>query len=323
VSLEEEVAANRQDVRRQASFFREPAREQTAVERLGTIVINVSVSGTVLTRSLGDTLVGGGPTAQQAGPASAGSVAGAFSQQDTLSGEVTNDGLDAFVEAISGQRVGLEQVALGTDDAAPSEADDSLRAGLELTGASGADTGTATVKLRGVIGAFETPTTIGEVGAFDQDGRLLARLTSDSGAVSVPADTEARVTVTFEFAPDTTADEAVTDLGTVSDAPRSDDPAQTLGIDRLSVGTDDTAPNPSDTGLGTRVGTARAVVDRGRRTADVSATFFRPEPSGQPHDIVEVGLRDGSTLVTRQVLPVVEKDDRLRLRFETPIQFRS
>jgi len=54
----------------------------------------------------------------------------------------------------------------------------------------------------------------------------------------------------------------------------------------------------------------------------VSVLLDAPEPSSQPHDLVEGGARSDDTLVTRLTFPVVAKDDRLRVRFDAPIQFR-
>jgi len=321
VGLEAEVAANRADVRRQASFFREPAREQTAIERLPAVAATVtSVAGSLETRSNGNVIVSDGATDEQAAPARLGPGSTAFSEVATLSGVWTRDGRRALVEALAGDPVGLEQAALGSDGAGPSEVDDSLIAPAQLVRAHGEDTGSATVRLRARLGARPTPATVGETGVYDQTGRLLARLTPDAD-VTVAADEAARLTVdvTFEAVTDDDA-AAITDLATISEAPRSE--AVAVPLDEVVFGTDDTAPAASDTTLEARVATKAAGHRGGRDTLVVSVLLDASEPDSQPHDLVEAGARSDGTLVTRLTFPVVAKDDRLRVRFDAPIQFR-
>jgi hypothetical protein len=323
VSLEKEVAANRSDVRRQASFFREPAREQTAIERLPAVSVAVSVSGTLETRRYGDVAVSDGPTSAQAAPARLGPGTTAFAEAASLSGVWTRDGRRALVEALAGDPVGLEQAALGSDDATPSEVDNSLAAPASVVRAHGEDTGSATVRLRARLGARATPATVGEAGVYDQTGRLLARLTPGAETdVTLAADEEARLTVdvTFEAVTDDDDAAAITDLATISEAPRSE--AVAVPLDEVVFGTDDTAPTAGDTTLGARVTTKQAGHRGGRDTLVVSVLLDAPEPDSQPHDLVEAGVRADGTLVSRLTFPVVAKDDRLRVRFDAPILFR-
>ena len=321
MGLEEEVAANRSDVRRQASFFREPAREQTAIERLPAVSVAVSVSGILETRSYGDVVVSDGPIDEQAAPARLGPGTTAFAEAASLSGVWTQDGRRALVEALAGDPVGLEQAALGGGDATPSEVDDSLRAPTQVVRAHGEDAGGASVRLRARLGARAMPTTVGEAGVYDQTGRLLARITPDTDTdVTFAADEEARLTVDITFEAVADDDAAVTDLATISEALRSK--AVTVPLDEVVFGTDDTAPAASDTALGARVATKVAGHRGGRDTLVVSVLLDAPEPDSQPHDLVEGGVRSDGTLVTRLTFPAVAKDDRLRVRFDAPIQFR-
>lgn len=325
MGLEKEVAANRSDIRRQASFFREPAREQTAIEQLPAVAATVAaVTGTLEMRPYGDVIVSDGPTDEQAAPAPLGPGSTAFSEVATLSGTWTRDGRRALVEALAGDPVGLEQAALGSDDAAPSEANDSLIAPAQLVRAYGEDTGSASVRLRARLGARAAPVTVGEGGVYDQTDRLLARLTPDTDTdadVTIAADEEARLTVdvTFEAVTDSDA-AAITDVATISEAPRSE--AVAVPLDEVVFGTDETAPTASDTELGARVATKAAGHRGGRDTLVVSVLLDASKPDSQPHDLVEAGARADGTLVTRLTFPAVTKDDRLRVRFDAPIQFR-
>lgn len=321
MSLEDEVAKNRADVQRQASFFREPARTQTGVEALETLPVDVSVSGSVETRSLQDTLVFGGPTDQQAfGSGRFGDQGGSFGPGTSLTGTVVADGRRAFVEAVAGNTVGLERAQLGSDTATPSAADESLGTPASATDAHGTLALSDSPQLQARLGPRATPDSIGEAAALDGSDRLLARVTPDA-VVTTAADEESRLTVTLTLAPDTTSSSAVTDVATLSEAIRSE--ASDVALDEIVLGTDDTTPSTADTTLGNRVLTIPAGQRGSRDTLVVTGLADAPEPASQPHDLVEAGIRDSGTLVTRQTFPAVVKDDRTRRRFDLAIQFRS
>lgn len=310
--IEEEIQENRRTARRLNSYFREPATEQATALAFAPVELVASVEATVSTRPLNDTLVVGAAGAGQAvGRGRIGDHRGSWSQvASTSTGRVVEGGHQAIAETLAGIATGFEHVAVGRNGGSTAENATALEDERRIVDAWGTSTTSDSTTGVGVLRVTDLVDVVEELGLYDQDERLLARLTAVG--VDPAVDEEVKVEIDVTLSPSTTSSAAVTDLDTVTDLLATE--ATTGGIKWLALGTDGTAPTQSDTSLGAEEVRKEVSHDVVGGRLVVGTEVFRDEPSDQPHDLEELGaIADDGTLVWRRTFGTEQKDDRVRL----------
>jgi hypothetical protein len=308
-----EIQQNRRGVNKLESYLRNPSPKQSTTLTAPGVSVNVSVSATIYTRPINESLTVGHPDASnQPGRGTIGDRRGSWTQVATSTdGEFTDGGKRALAVALTGANQGVSHAEAGSGTTAPSTADNALENGAGQVG-SWYDLGTDTNTTFLADFRFnEFGDTIEELGLWTPDNKLVCRLTTES--VDPAASEEIKIAVELTLSTSSSSNAAVTNTTAISDSLGS--PSTSVGLEKIAIGTDSTNPTSSDTALGNEV--IRKNTDHEASAASVTpwTIIFRPEPSTQPHDITELGVIDGDgTLVWRSVFGAETKDDRTRMR---------
>jgi hypothetical protein len=308
-----EIQQNRRGVNKLESYLRVPSPKQSTTLTAPGVSVNVSVSATIYTRPINESLIAGHPDASnQPGRGTVGDNRGSWTQVATSEdSEFTDGGKRALADALTGADQGVSHAEVGSGTTAPSTSDNAL------------ESGTGPVRVWYDLGT-ETDTTfitdfrfnefgdvINELGLWTPDDKFVCRLTT--GNVDPTASDEIKIEITVTVSISSRSNVAVTDATAISNSLGS--PLTSVGLNEIAIGTDNTDPTTSDTALGNEV--IRKNVDHEASAASVTpwTVIFRSQPSTQPHDITELGVIDGTgTLVWRSVFGAETKDDRTRMR---------
>lgn len=319
--IQREVTENRRKVQRLETYYRQPAPQQTLSVRAPEVRVELTVSATVYTRPVNDTLVGGHPDASnQPGRATVGDRRGSWSQVATSSASAyVDDGRRALAEALTGAAKGVTHAEAGSGTSDPSASDTDLDSGASQVGAW-YDLATAdTIRWLADFRFDEFGDVVNEVGLWTEADELVCRLTT--GGVDPTASEELKLEVEITVTPDTGSAVAVTDATAISNALAS--PPSTVGLDAIALGTDGTDPTTSDTTLGNAVVQKSADHETGAASVTPWTIVFRSEPSTQPHDIREIGVFDETgTLAWRAVFAAETKNARTRMRPQAALRIQ-
>lgn len=320
MGIEQEISQNRRQTTRLESYQREVAPQQTIGLGAPAGQISVGVAATLYERPLGQSLISGHPDPEHgSGRGISGDDRGAWAEiASTADGSFVDDGRAALAAALAGAQRGIDTAAVGSDGTTASGADTGLRApGPPIHawhGTPDSQTLTATAEWR----FSDVRETIRELGLYDDEADLLARLTTAD--VTLEDRSELRAEFELSYSHSASGQAAVTTMATIAHALAT--PAEAVGINEIALGTDDTAPSTNDTALGNQVITKTAAADVQRSSVVPWTLVTRSEPDTQPHEIVELGAIDqAGDLVWRVVFGSETKDDRVRLRPRSPLQF--
>jgi len=325
--IQGQVADNRRNVQRlDGNFVVVPDRQDQNLN-FNRNTIEVSVSASIYTRPLNDSLVSGHPDEKHgSGRGVAGDVRGDWTQANLTvqSADFTRDGRNAVRDALDGQSGSIDQSGVGTGGGEVSPSDAALAAETGRSYAQGVRSTEANNAVRGrseyrfaETGPSEQDLT--EWGLFDSSGRLLCRVVTD--ALPKTAEDEVRVDITLSFVGSAQTGGVITDEGEATMAEAMKLEAVTVGLDEMAWGTGTADPQESDTALGTEQlrKPLQRVLDL--ETITTSAPQFESEPAGQPYDYTEVGVFDNNgRLVYRVTFDPFEKDSTVR--FTTSVGFR-
>lgn len=312
--IEDEVRQNRRTNRRVSSFFREPTPTQTTNLFFPDVEVYVDVTATIYKRSINNTLVIGHPDASngmgrgEMGDNREDSWTQVATESET---EFVEKGRAAVANAMSGAAEGLEQCEVGSGSSTPTVSDTSLDSGAGLADAfSVKDTGAKTTGV-GVLRFAEATDTVSEFGLYTQDDDLVCRGTLTT--IDPASDEELKLEVTLSFSEDTTGSNAVTDLETFADAIASE--GESFGLKEMAIGTDGTNPTTGDTALGNEVIRKEVGHTVGEQTIKATTTYFKDQPSTQPHEIRELGVFDqNGTMMWRLTFSAETKDEDITMK---------
>lgn len=320
MGIEQEISQNRRQTTRLESYQREVAPQQTIGIGAPAGQISVDVAATLYERSLKDSLISGHPDPQHgSGRGVAGDVRGEWIEiASTSDGSFVDDGRAALAAALAGARRGIDTAAVGSDGTTVSRADTGLRAPGKPVHAWHGTPDSATLTATAEWRFSDVRETIRELGIYDDEADLLTRLTTAD--VTLDDRSELRAEFELTYSHSASGQAAVTEMATIAHALAT--PVDTVGINEIALGTDDTPPSTGDTALENAVISKTAAADVQRSAVVPWTIVTRSEPSTQPHEIVELGaINQAGDLVWRVVFGAETKDDRVRLRPRSPLQF--
>lgn len=299
--IEDEIRENRRRVSRSLATDRRPSVSAGTGISLSPIPVDCEAKFEIYTRDVSETaIIGHSDAASGIGRGEIGDTRAAWSKQQTVTTDLDRPGREAIVDALVGNTVEIAAVDAGDEEVL----------------AWPVDNGDGSTIGRGSYRFDGTPDTVSTVILRTGDGRDIA-----TGDVDVTAgsDVELRCDVTLTFSDDSRTDsEAVTDLSLLGKTLRL---GSAGSIDSLAVGTDGTDPSTTDTSLGSKEVERSATLIRRGADILVETTVFRSEPSGQPVDIKELGVKDDSNnLMLRATFSAVAKDNRIRLEPRSGLQ---
>jgi hypothetical protein len=326
-NIQQQVAENRRDVARlNGRFVAVPPRQGNNLN-FSKNTIEVTVSLSVYTRQLNDSLISGHPDAKQgSGRGVSGDVRGSWSQANLTvqSVDFVRDGRNALRDALAGDSGALAEAGAGTGSGTVSDTDTAMAGETGRTSAYGLRATEADNDVRGRANFH-----FAEAGPTDQDktewalfgagGQLLCRIITD--ALSADASQEVRADITLTFQGSAQSGSAFTDEGEKALADSMQKPSVAVGLDEWAWGTGTSAPAEGDTSLDTEVFRKTAGQTKDLEQIRVTATQFESEPSSQPHDYTEAGIFDNNgRLIYRVTFSPFSKDSTLR--FTTQAAFR-
>lgn len=323
--IERQVAENRTGRRRLDGRFIDLPETADRNLSFARNVIEVEASIEVYTRSLNTGLYSGHPDeAHGSGRGESGDLRGEWTLETETeeSGLFAREGRNAVRDALTGEEGALAETAVGTDSTDAAVGDTDLGAETGRTAAYG-------VKDESNVTRGRSQYLFDEDGLADEDavefalvaedGRLLARLTTDD--IDVDETEEIRVDISLTVTGEGTGNSVITDDGreAVADSIRSR--GEVVGLNEIAFGTGDTDPEEDDTELDTEEyrRTCGRAVDNERITVDTKTPSAFPD--SQPVDLTEVGVFDNlDRLVWRVVMSSFEKTEDFG--FRTTVSYR-
>lgn len=293
-SVDEYVAENSKRIRDVDSRFVQVDSNRARDLSFGSNFFEVTVEVEVYKRSTGDQVVFGHPDGSKGfGRGTFGDDRGAWSLITDVeaSADFTRQGRKAAAEALDGKAGAVERGAIGGDTTTVSTQDTSLGAetGRRDTFASRLGNTTRTTTLYAATDVVGVP---GELGVFDGDGRLLARVTVNiaDGAIDPTDEVRGVVTLTFEGSGNGKA--VITDDGQEALAAALRSPKSVVGPSEFAFGDGDTDFDESDSSLTSEVTRKNAGRDTGRDRVSSFTRLSEADMSSISVDLSEVGLFD-------------------------------
>ena len=293
-SVDEYVADNSKRIRNVDSRFVQVDSNRSRDLSFGSNFFTVTVEVEVYRRSTGDQVVFGHPNESKGfGRGTFGDDRGAWSLvTDTeASADFTKQGRRAAAEALNGQTGAVAQGAIGGDTTAVTTSDTALGQEFDRadTFASRSANTTRTTTLFDSTDVVAQP---GELGIFDQDDRLLARVTVDIPDDTVGDTDEVRGVVLLTFEGSGQGNAVVTSEGenALADSIRS--PKVSVGPTEYAFGDGSTEFTKSDTSLTSEVIRKNAGREVGRDRINAFTRVSETDMNSISVDISEVGLFD-------------------------------
>jgi len=293
-SVDDYVAENSKRIRNIDGRFVQVDSNRSRDLSFGSNFFNVTVEVEVYRRSTGDQIVFGHPAASKGfGRGTFGDDRGAWSLvTDTeASADFTKQGRRAAAEALDGQEGAVAEGAIGGDTTAVSTEDTALGQEFDRadTFASRSANTTRTTTLFGSTDVVAQP---GELGIFDANDRLLARVTVDIPDGTVDDTDEVRGVVLLTFEGSGNGNAVVTSEGenALADSIRS--PKVSVGPTEYAFGDGDTDFSKSDTSLTSEVIRKNSGREVGRDRIESFTRLSETDMNGISVDISEAGLFD-------------------------------
>lgn len=291
--VEEVIAENRRRIRQTDARAIEVAETGRKDLSFGRNIVQVSVTVDIYRRDLGPGLVSGHPAAEHgSGRGQSGDVRGSWTlvEETTDTAAFTTEGANATRDALNGQAGAVTEQAIGSGSTRAIRTDTALVDEDGRRETWGTRTGNATT-VRAIYPFQDHAGSVEEIGVFDETGRLLARATLPSQALTVEDEVRAEVTLTVSgTAPGSSV---FTNAGeeAVAEALRTE--AVTVGVEEIAFGTGTGDYSESSTGLFTEA--FRKTAARALSPAALSAysVVYASEPAGQmPLTLSEMGVFD-------------------------------
>jgi hypothetical protein len=309
--IEETVAENRSGRKRLEGYAIEVSSDATRDYVFTGNTVEVAVAIEVYTRPLRSSLIMGHPDAAHGmGRGELGDHRGGWTLETDVeaSGEFTKGGRGTVIDALTGGQVGLAALAVGTSGSDAAVGDESLGSRTNGVFAFGVKDASNVTRARALYRFSEFGDAVTEYGVEDQDGTLMARLTTT--AVDPAADQELKIGVTFEFNGSGIGDSVVTADGEKGMADAIQIASETVGLYEVAFGTGTASPSKSDSSLAAEEDRKRAARDSGTETVRAHTKWYKNEPATQPVDVTELGVFDfDGNLVWRSVFDSFEKND--------------
>lgn len=292
--VEEIIAENRRRIRQTDARAIEVADTGRADLAFGRNTVQVAVSVELYSRDLGPGLYSGHPAPEHgSGQGEAGDTRGSWTllADTTETAAFTTGGANATRDALDGQDGAITEQAIGSDSTGAARTDTALGAEDARRETWGARTGNATT-VRAVYPFQAHAASVEEVAVLDATGRLLARATLPSQALTVEDEVLAAVTLTVTgTAPGSSVFTALGEEA-VAESLRTD--AVAVGVSEFAFGTGSGTYSSSSTGLFLEA--FRKPAGRNLSPAALSAysVVYASEPAGQPLTLTEMGVFDNT-----------------------------
>lgn len=295
--IADEINANRQQIGRALAGDRIATPSQSIDLTLSPIPVSVSATVDIYTRPVNDTALVGHPDDGNGwGRGRVGDYRGDWTQQESVTGEVTRDGRQAIADAL----------VTGTPRLSGSAA------GLGVVDAFGLDDSTTTTRSRASFLFNQSPDTVSSVDVRTSDGRVVAE--GSLSGVAAGSQTEVRVDVTLSFADASRSASETVRVDVIADALR------TRKRETITLAA---AAFVADTGTSTVPVRKNAATQARGASAVAESVLFRSEPNDQPADIILFGVLDNNgDVVTGTEFSPQEKTDRLRIRAKSGVVIR-
>lgn len=306
--IDEYVARNTEKLRNVDTRFTQVDSNRNRDISFGGNLIDVTVEVELYKRSTGDQLVFGHPDASKGfGRGTFGDDRGAWSllTDAEASEEFTRDGRRAVVEAYDADLGAITEAGVGTDTTVASTTDTALQ---DETGRSDAFSTHASnvVTSIGIFASTEVLEEPGEVGVFDGDDRLLARVTVDQSTFDVADTDEVKALIILTFSGDGKGQSVVTDAGEEEFARAIATPGLITAPDEIRFGSGSTDFTESDTALTTQEITKPVFRDLGRDSMTIGTRVGESSMSTLTNDLTEIGVFDDGRMIwgtTMQAIP--------------------
>jgi len=292
--VDEYVAENSKRIRDVDSRFVQVDSNRARDLSFGSNFFEVTVGVELYKRSTGDQVVFGHPDDSKGfGRGTFGDDRGAWSlvTDVEVSADFTRQGRKAAAEALDGQTGAVERGAIGGDTTPVSTQDTSLgmETGRRDTFASRSGNTTRTTALYAATDVVGVP---GEVGIFDGDDRLLARVTVDIADGAIAATDEVRGVITLTVEGSGNGKAVVTDDGEEALAAALRSPSAVVGPSEFAFGDGDTDFAESDTSLTSEVVRKNAGRETGRDRVSSFTRVTEADMNSIAVDLSEAGLFD-------------------------------
>lgn len=292
--IQDYVAENRRRLRSINSRFQEIATSRSTDLSFGDNYFTTTVDVDVYTRPTGSQVVFGHPDASKGfGRGTFGDDKGQWSQvaDTSASAEFTKDGRKAAAEALNGKTGAVVDGGVGGDTTTAATGDASLgtETGRSFAWAS-ASAGTLTAT--SVYESTEVAGVPGEFGLFDDDGRLLARVTIDTSGLSVSSTDEVRGVVTVAFEGDGNGSSVVTTDGEQALAASLASPKAVVGPNEFAFGSGSTGFTKSDSSLTTEEFRKTCGRESGRDRVDTFTRVTASDMTQTVNDLTEMAVYD-------------------------------
>lgn len=288
------VAENRERIRNVDNRFVEVDSARDRNLSFGPSTFTVSVDVDVFKRSTGtQAVVGHAAESKGFGRGTFGDDRGAWDAVDvTVDTVFTRQGRRAVVRALNAEAgaVTTTKAGVGTDD--PVTADTDLTGVYAVTRTTNRRPDTGEAEIRGVHDAVAWVGGVVELGIFDAEDRLLARIVATS-ADAIDATDDVRVDVTLTFDGDGVGNSVITEAGEDVVADAMVLVLENHGPTEFRFGSGDPDFDKESTGLADEQFTkaCERLVDRNRITARTHV--FETEPAGlMPVDVSEMAVFD-------------------------------
>lgn len=294
--VDQYVAENRQQIRDVDSRFVQVDSNRARDLSFGSNFFVVDVGVELYTRSTGDQVVFGHPSASKGfGRGTFGDDKGEWVLQTDVeaSADFTKQGRKAAAEALNGQTGAVAEGAIGGDTTPVSTNDTALGNEVGRTEAF-TNRSSNVLDTTALYASTSVPGTPGELGIFDGDDRLLARVTVDTSNVTVGPTDEVRGVVTLTFTGDGNGAAVVTNDGEEALAASIGSPKKTVGPSEYAFGDGTTNFSKSDTGLTSEVIRKNAGRESGRDRISAFTRLSDADMNGISVDLSEVGLFDNT-----------------------------
>jgi hypothetical protein len=294
--VDEYVAENSKRIRDVDSRFVQVDSNRARDLSFGSNFFNVDVAVELYKRSTGDQVVFGHPAdSKNFGRGTFGDDRGAWSLVTDVeaTADFTKQGRKAAAEALNGKAGAVAEGGIGGDTTAVTTGDTSL--GLE-TGrgeafASRSANKTRTTAMYAATSVVGSP---GELGIFDQDDRLLARVTVDVADGAVDDTDEVRGDVILTFTGSGNGAAVVTNDGEVALADAMRSPKSTVGPSEFAFGDGGTDFSKSDSSLTSEVTRKNAGREPGRDRISAFTRLTEADMNSISVGLSEVGLFDNT-----------------------------
>lgn len=325
--VQEQVAENRNQTRKLDSQFILVSTQNDRSLTFTRNFIEVEVELVVYDRDLSTSLISGHPNEKHgSGRGQSGDLRTEWEVRSvTVDSELlVRDGRSSVRDSLAGETGSVRYMGIGKGSSSVETSNIALEDETERVLVAGVRDSFDTTRARSMPYLFSFHgNEAQEFGVFDGDGRMVTR-SALVDVESISDEKEIRADKKLTFSGSGVGDSVVTDDGIEAIADSMSDPFTVVGLAQLSFGIGESQPAESDSVLDEEIISISAGGDLDPEKITLRSTLFESEPSQQPVDLTEIGVKDNQDrLVWRTLIQSFEKTEQFEVSTSVGFNVRS